>query len=171
MIASCSALLDLLVTFQHSSMISINCDWAKTWQMSFNAGKCSVLTVTKKRTPLLSVYSMLGQTLQHFDHHPYLGVELARDMCWGPHIKKTAQKAQKLPQHAVQEPTWVLRDNEGPRLHHHGQAYPGICKYSLGPLPQHSYQDPGGCSAYSRVPNKSDARKNCNFLIRVSVIK
>ncbi len=123
------------------------CDWAKTWQMSFNAGKCSVLTVTKKMTPLLSVYSMLGQTLQHFDHHPYLGVELARDMCWGPHIKKDCSEGPKLPLHAAQEPTWVLRDNKGPRLHHHGQTYPGVCKYCLGPLPQYSYQAPGGCPA------------------------
>ena len=62
--------------------------------MSFNAGKCSVLTITKKRQPLLSVYTMLGETLQHYDHHPYLGVELARDMCWGHHINQTARKAQ-----------------------------------------------------------------------------
>ena len=70
------------------------CEWASVWQMSFNASKCSVLTVTKKQKPIVTKYNMLGVELKHYDHHPYLGVELSRDLSWGPHIKQTTSKAQ-----------------------------------------------------------------------------
>ena len=69
--------------------------WARTWQMSFNPDKCSVLTITLKKNTIQSSYTMLGQTLQHCDHHPYLGVELASDMSWNHHIKGVTAKAQR----------------------------------------------------------------------------
>ena len=49
------------------------------WQMMFNASKCSVLTITKKTSPLKSDHTIGGQRLEHVDHHLYLGVELAQD--------------------------------------------------------------------------------------------
>ena len=61
--------------------------------MKFNPDKCSVLTITRKRNVVHSSYTMLGKTLQHCDHHPYLGVELASDMSWGHHIKGVTAKA------------------------------------------------------------------------------
>ena len=70
------------------------CKWAEKWQMSFNTNKCSVLSVTKKRNPLVNLYNMQGSSLQHCDQHPYLGVQLTKEMCWGPHIHKTTAKAQ-----------------------------------------------------------------------------
>ena len=39
-------------------------------------------------------YTIGGQQLQHVTHHPYLGVELADDFSWGPHLNKIIPKAQ-----------------------------------------------------------------------------
>ena len=37
------------------------CSWAKNWHMRFNASKCTVLTITKKKTPIKSTYKIGGQ--------------------------------------------------------------------------------------------------------------
>jgi hypothetical protein len=70
------------------------CEWARTWQMSFNPGKCSLLRVTKRKSRIIDQhYTMMDQTLTKVDHHPYLGVELAKDLSWSHHINNTTRKA------------------------------------------------------------------------------
>ena len=71
------------------------CRWADLWQMNFNATKCHVLSLTKNTQPLMFPYTIGGQQLQHVTHHPYLGVELADDLSWGPHLDKMIPKAQR----------------------------------------------------------------------------
>ena len=71
------------------------CEWADRWSMAFNADKCSVLTVTKKQRPLHFDYQIKGTSLEHVQHHPYLGVEFAGDLSWGPHLGKMIPKAQR----------------------------------------------------------------------------
>ena len=71
------------------------CSWAKNWYMRFNASKCSVLTITKKNTPIKSTYTIGGQALEQVDHHPYLGVELSKNLSWDHQINQTVSKAQK----------------------------------------------------------------------------
>ena len=57
--------------------------------------KCRVLSVTKKTQPLMFPNPIGGQQLQHVTYHPYLGVELADDLSWGPHLDKMIPKAQR----------------------------------------------------------------------------
>ena len=38
---------------------------------------------------------MLGTTLKHYDHHPYLGVEILKDLDCGEHVKNTMTKANR----------------------------------------------------------------------------
>ena len=71
------------------------CSWAKNWHMRFNASKCTVLTITKKKTPIKSTYTIGGQALEQVDHHPYLGVELSKNLSWDHQINQTVSKAQK----------------------------------------------------------------------------
>ena len=71
------------------------CRWADLWHMNFNATKGHVLSVRKKAQPLMFPYTIGGQQLQHVTHHPYLGVELANDLSWGPHLDKMIPKAQR----------------------------------------------------------------------------
>ena len=69
--------------------------WSHSWQMSFSAKKCSVLTVTQKKKPITTDYTMSGEILAHVDQQTYLGVELTKDLDWGPHIQKITSKANK----------------------------------------------------------------------------
>jgi hypothetical protein len=71
------------------------CKWAKTWQMSFNPGKCYQLTVSNKRSQLKTGYKMFGQELQQVEHHPYLGVELSQNLSWGQHIDIISNRANR----------------------------------------------------------------------------
>ena len=71
------------------------CSWAKNWHMLFNASKCSVLTITKKKTPIKSTYTIGGQALEQVDLHPYLGVELRKNLSWDHQINQAVSKAQK----------------------------------------------------------------------------
>ena len=71
------------------------CSWAKNWHMRFNASKCTFLTITKKKTPIKSTYTIGGQALEQVDHHPYLGVELSKNLSWDHQINQTVSKAQK----------------------------------------------------------------------------
>ena len=68
-------------------------DWSNKWQMRFNLKKCSLLRVTRKRTPVEGVYTMMGHPLEHVSHHPYLGVELDSDLSWSRHIANVSGKA------------------------------------------------------------------------------
>ncbi len=61
--------------------------------MSFNPNKCTALRIHRKKTPIYNPYEMLGTTLQDVDQATYLGLELTKDMSWGPQVNKSAAKA------------------------------------------------------------------------------
>ena len=67
--------------------------WSKTWQMSFNVSKCHTLKICKKKNPFQFQYTMNNVQVSEVDRHPYLGVELERNMSWSQHITDTANKA------------------------------------------------------------------------------
>ena len=71
------------------------CEWGKTWQMSFNTTKCHIMHVSHKTKPLLSEYHMGSHSLLAVDHHPYLGVELSKNLSWATHISKVSNKANR----------------------------------------------------------------------------
>ncbi len=68
-------------------------NWSRKWQMSFNPSKCTALRIHRKKTPVYHSYEMMGTTLQDVDQATYLGLELTKDMSWGPQVEKTAAKA------------------------------------------------------------------------------
>lgn len=70
-------------------------EWSHIWLMSFNPKKCSVLKITKKKEPLNHQYVMSGEQLTHVDQQTYLGLELTKDLNWGPHIQKITTKANR----------------------------------------------------------------------------
>ena len=69
--------------------------WSHSWQMSFSAKKCSVLTVTQKKKPITTDYTMSGEILAHVDQQTYPRVKLTKGLDWGPHIQKITAKANK----------------------------------------------------------------------------
>jgi len=61
-------------------------EWETTWKMSFNPDKCEVLRITRKRTPIQADYSIHGHQLALAKTGRYLGVTLASNLSWKPHV-------------------------------------------------------------------------------------
>ena len=69
--------------------------WSYKWQMNFNVSKCKSLSITRKRNPILHQYSMNGQQVEAVSRHPYLGVEVTRNLNWSHHIDNITAKANR----------------------------------------------------------------------------
>ena len=52
-----------------------------------------MLRVTKKRTPLNSIYKLKGQELAELSTSKYFGVDLSSNLDWKEHIDQTVKKA------------------------------------------------------------------------------
>ena len=63
--------------------------------MEFNPGKCQVIRVTRARTPIPTQYTLHGQTLEVVPSARYLGVDIASDLSWKPHIARITNSANK----------------------------------------------------------------------------
>ena len=67
--------------------------WEKMWDMQFNPSKCQVLHITRKVTPLNTKYILHNVELASTSAAKYLGVTIADDVSWTPHIDNTTKKA------------------------------------------------------------------------------
>jgi hypothetical protein len=54
--------------------------WAEFWKLKFNAEKCKVLSITRKRHPLVAEYIVNGKTLQHVSSQKDLGWTVCSDL-------------------------------------------------------------------------------------------
>ena len=93
--------------------------------MEFNPGKCQVIHVTRSRSPLPTSYILHGQTLEVVSSAKYLGVDIASDLSWKPHITRITNTANKS--------LGFLRRNlkaKNPELRR-GKAYKAIVRLQL----------------------------------------
>ena len=67
--------------------------WEKMWDMQFYPSKCQVLHITKKVKPLNTKYILHTVELESAPAVNYLGVTIADDLSWSPHIDNTTKKA------------------------------------------------------------------------------
>jgi len=67
--------------------------WSHTWQMCFNAAKCSVILVGEKNSDI--IYTLNNTRLSNIESHPYLGIEFSYYMKWTNHINKIITNAYK----------------------------------------------------------------------------
>lgn len=63
--------------------------------MKFNTSKCHVLRILRMQNPAESNYILMGKVLNSVTHHPYLGVELSRNLDWGQHVNNKVMKANR----------------------------------------------------------------------------
>ena len=68
-------------------------DWEKKWGMEFHPQKCSVLSVTKSKSPMKYPYQLKGHVLEVQESSKYLGVDLQSKMSWKKHIDRVTKKA------------------------------------------------------------------------------
>ena len=62
-------------------------EWADKWQMMFNPSKCYVLSIHRKKSPVIYDYMIKGQVLEHVQRHQYLGVTINNDLNWKYHVE------------------------------------------------------------------------------------
>ena len=67
--------------------------WEEKWQMSFHPKKCSVIRITRKRSPKIFDYKLHGHILQSETDSKYLGVTINNKLSWNNHIDNTTKKA------------------------------------------------------------------------------
>ena len=60
--------------------------WEERWKMSFHPEKCNVLTISRKKQPIMNSYTLHGHQLEHVATAKYLGVSITSDMKWNQHI-------------------------------------------------------------------------------------
>ena len=69
----------------------------KTWQMSFNATKSSVMHImpSKKKCLIQTTYHMHGHNLETEDASKYFGVTLDKNMNWDQHVNSVVMKGNR----------------------------------------------------------------------------
>ena len=67
--------------------------WEKMCDMQFNPSKCQVLHIIRKVKPLNTKYILHNVELESASLAKYLGVTIADDLSWSPHIDNTTKKA------------------------------------------------------------------------------
>ena len=63
--------------------------------MAFHPDKCNVLTITRKRKPIVREYQLHGHTLDAVKSAKYFGCTISADQKWNEHIRNICNKANK----------------------------------------------------------------------------
>ena len=69
--------------------------WGDTWGMRFNAGKCEVMHIRRRNNYNSYMYQLNGHVLQTVNETKYLGVWVANDLKWSPHINRATGRASR----------------------------------------------------------------------------
>ena len=71
-------------------------NWAHSWRLNFNAEKCKVLSITRKRYPIVAEYVIDARALQHVPSQKDLGVTVSSDLTWTIRIHEKITKANRM---------------------------------------------------------------------------
>ena len=69
--------------------------WEQDWDMEFNPSKCTVIHVSRSRSPLAAEYLLHGQVLESVTSSKYLGVDIGDNLSWNQHIQKVSGAANR----------------------------------------------------------------------------
>ena len=70
-------------------------EWSELWKLSLNASKYKAMTVTLKRNPVSSVYTVRGTHLEQVDTMRDLGVVLDNKLTFAAHVDSVISKARR----------------------------------------------------------------------------
>ncbi len=71
-------------------------NWANTWGMKFNASKCYIMSIHRKKQPSTFRYSLNNHILEQVSQNPYLGVIISDNLKWTTHISKICKRANSI---------------------------------------------------------------------------
>ena len=68
--------------------------WSTIWKLDFNPSKCCVLRITNKKvvSTIHQDYFLYDTRLEVCETHPYLGVQLSKDLKWNHHVNFITKK-------------------------------------------------------------------------------
>jgi len=67
--------------------------WEEKWMMKFHPDKCSVLRITRSKSPKVHNYNLHGHILENELSSKYLGVTIDNKLSWNNHIDNICNKA------------------------------------------------------------------------------
>ena len=67
--------------------------WSHESNMKFNASKCKVLTITRKKTPVNHEYHLGDVNIQRVQEEKDVGVTITRNLTWDSHVMRIVLKA------------------------------------------------------------------------------
>ena len=70
--------------------------WSCSTDLTFNPTKCKVQTISRKRKPIKTSYTMGDSDLEHCSHEKDLGVWISYDLTWKKHVQTQSAKANKI---------------------------------------------------------------------------
>lgn len=68
-------------------------NWESRWHMLFHPDKCEIMTITRRKKPILIPYSLRGHVLKRVTKAKYLGVTFSENLSWSTHINNITAKA------------------------------------------------------------------------------
>ena len=71
-------------------------NWCNVNRMTLNPTKCSVITFTRKKDPILFNYQLQGATIERVSHVKDLGVILDSQLTYKQHISYVVDKASRM---------------------------------------------------------------------------
>ena len=70
--------------------------WSMENKLFFNASKCKVLTITRKKNPVIYEYTLGSKKLTRVDHVKDLGIMTTTNITWDLHVNTVVAKANKM---------------------------------------------------------------------------
>ena len=67
--------------------------WENKWKMEFHPNKCQVLSITRKKNPIIYNYQLHNHPLEHVTSAKYLGCTINSSLDWDQHISNISAKA------------------------------------------------------------------------------
>ena len=70
--------------------------WCQDWRMDLNQSKCTVMSITRNVSPVISSYMLQNAPVQRNDAQKDLGILVCKDLKWNCHVLEAASKANRM---------------------------------------------------------------------------
>ena len=70
--------------------------WCQDWWMDLNQSKCTVMSITKNVSPVISSYMLQHLPVQRTGAQKDLGISVCKDLKWNCHVLEAASKANRM---------------------------------------------------------------------------
>jgi len=70
--------------------------WSHESNLKFNASKCKVLTVTRRKSPVIHEYHLGDVIVKRVQEENYLGVTISSNLSWVLHVTRIVLKANRM---------------------------------------------------------------------------